>query len=85
MTKIERVENAIPAEVKALNASTASLGRLLRRDGISFEYNLTERKVGFAGKKTTLPHCMAIRQNTPSQILSINFNGFRAALTRRVV
>lgn len=57
---IERGENVIPVEVKASNASTASLDRLLRRDDITVGYKLTGGNVGVVGKKITLPHYMAM-------------------------
>lgn len=57
---IERGGSAVPVEVKASNASTASLDRLLRRDDIAFGYKLTGGNVGVAGKKITLPHYMAM-------------------------
>lgn len=57
---IERDGLVVPVEVKASNAATASLDRVLARDGISFGYKLTGGNVGVAGKKVTLPHCMAM-------------------------
>lgn len=57
---IERGENVIPVEVKASNASTASLDRLLRRDDITVGYKLTGGNVGVVGKKITLPYYMAM-------------------------
>lgn len=57
---LERGGTVVPVEVKASNASTASLDRLLRRDDIAFGYKLTGGNVGVAGKKITLPHYMAM-------------------------
>ena len=48
----------VPVEVKASNASTASLNRLLEREDIEFGYKFTGGNVGVAGKKITLPHYM---------------------------
>lgn len=55
---VERGGGVVPIEVKASNASTASLDRLLRRDDIAYGYKLTDGNVGIAGKKITLPHYM---------------------------
>ena len=57
---LERGDKVLPVEVKASNASTASLDRLLLRDDIPFGYKLTSGNVGVVGKKITLPHYMAI-------------------------
>ena len=57
---IEKEGSVIPIEVKASNASTASLDRLLVRDDIPFGYKLTAGNVGVFGKKITLPHYMAM-------------------------
>ena len=57
---IEKEGSVIPIEVKASNASTASLDRLLARDDIPFGYKLTAGNVGVFGKKITLPHYMAM-------------------------
>ena len=57
---IERDGLVVPVEVKASNASTASLDKVLARDDISFGYKLTGGNVGVAGKKVTLPHYMAM-------------------------
>ncbi len=48
----------MPVEVKASNASTASLNGLLERDDIEFGYKFTSGNVGVAGKKIILPHYM---------------------------
>ena len=55
---VERGGCVIPVEVKASNASTASLDRLLKREDIAYGYKLTSGNVGIAGKKITLPHYM---------------------------
>ena len=55
---IEKEGSVIPIEVKASNASTASLDRLLARDDIPFGYKLTAGNVGVYGKKITVPHYM---------------------------
>ena len=57
---IERNGSVVPVEVKATNAATASLDRVLARDDIAFGYKLTGGNVGVVGKKTTLPHYMAM-------------------------
>lgn len=57
---LERDGHVIPVEVKASNAATASLNRLLARDDIEFGYKLTGGNVGVVGKKITLPHYMAM-------------------------
>ena len=57
---IEDGGKVVPIEVKASNSSTASLDRLLARDDIPFGYKLTAGNVGVCGKKTTLPHYMAM-------------------------
>lgn len=57
---IEKDGLVVPIEVKASNASTASLDRLLKRDDIPVGYKLTSGNVGISGKKVTLPHYMAM-------------------------
>ncbi len=57
---LEKDGVVVPVEVKASNASTASLNRLLARDDIATGYKLTGGNVGVAGKKVTLPHYMAM-------------------------
>ena len=57
---LEKNGAVVPVEVKASNASTASLNRLLARDDIATGYKLTGGNVGVAGKKVTLPHYMAM-------------------------
>ena len=53
-------KDVVPVEVKASNASTASLNRVLGRDDIAMGYKLTSGNVGVVGKKITLPHYMAM-------------------------
>ncbi len=55
---LEKDGKVVPLEVKASNASTASLNRLLEREDIEFGYKFTSGNVGVAGKKITLPHYM---------------------------
>ena len=55
---LEKKGKVVPVEVKASNASTASLNRLLEREDIEFGYKFTSGNVGVAGKKITLPHYM---------------------------
>mgnify|MGYP003290460493 FL=1 len=55
---LEKKGKVVPVEVKASNASTASLNGLLERDDIEFGYKFTSGNVGVAGKKITLPHYM---------------------------
>ena len=55
---LEKKGKGVPVEVKASNASTASLNRLLEREDIEFGYKFTSGNVGVAGKKITLPHYM---------------------------
>ena len=55
---LEKDGKVVPLEVKASNASTASLNRLLEREDIEFGYKFTGGNVGVAGKKITLPHYM---------------------------
>ena len=55
---LEKDGEVVPLEVKASNASTASLNRLLEREDIEFGYKFTSGNVGVAGKKITLPHYM---------------------------
>ena len=55
---LEKDGKVVPLEVKASNASTASLNRLLERKDIEFGYKFTSGNVGVAGKKITLPHYM---------------------------
>jgi predicted AAA+ superfamily ATPase len=57
---LEKKGKVVPVEVKASNASTASLNGLLERDDIEFGYKFTSGNVGVAGKKITLPHYMAM-------------------------
>lgn len=57
---LERQGSIIPVEVKASNAATASLNRLLARDDIPMGYKFTGGNVGVVGKKVTLPHYMAM-------------------------
>jgi len=57
---LERDGAVVPVEVKASNAATASLDRVLARKDIPFGWKLTGGNVGVAGKKTTLPHYMAM-------------------------
>lgn len=57
---IEKDGLVVPIEVKASNASTASLDKLLKRDDIPVGYKLTSGNVGISGKKVTLPHYMAM-------------------------
>ena len=54
----EKKGKVVPVEVKASNASTASLNGLLERDDIEFGYKFTSGNVGGTGKKITLPHYM---------------------------
>lgn len=55
---LEKEGKVVPVEVKASNASTASLNGLLERDDIEFGYKFTSGNVGVVGKKITLPHYM---------------------------
>lgn len=55
---LEKKGKVVPVEVKASNASTASLNGLLEREDIEFGYKFTSGNVGVAGKKVTLPHYM---------------------------
>ena len=55
---LEKDGKVVPLEVKASNASTASLNRLLEREDIEFGFKFTSGNVGVAGKKITLPHYM---------------------------
>lgn len=55
---LEKDGKVVPVEVKASNASTASLNGLLEREDIEFGYKFTSGNVGVAGKKITLPHYM---------------------------
>lgn len=55
---IEKNGAVVPVEVKASNASTASLDRVLARNDIPYGYKLTGGNAGVAGKKITLPHYM---------------------------
>ena len=57
---LEKDGKVVPLEVKASNASTASLNRLLEREDIEFGYKFTSGNVGVAGKKITLPHYMVM-------------------------
>lgn len=57
---VEREGAVIPVEVKASNAATASLDRLLARPDIPYGYKLTGGNSGVSGKKITLPHCLAM-------------------------
>ena len=57
---LERDGAVVPVEVKASNAATASLDRMLRREDIPAGYKLTAGNVGVAGKKVTLPHYMGM-------------------------
>lgn len=57
---IEKNGVVVPVEVKASNASTASLNRMLARDDIAIGYKLTAGNVGVVGKKVSLPHYMSM-------------------------
>ena len=55
---LEKDGKVVSLEVKASNASTASLNGLLEREDIEFGYKSTSGNVGVAGKQVTLPHYM---------------------------
>lgn len=57
---IEKDASVVPIEVKASNAATISLNRMLERDDMKFGYKLIDGNVGATGKKITLPHYMAM-------------------------
>lgn len=57
---VEKDGAVVPVEVKASNAATASLDRVLARKEIPFGWKLTGGNVGVSGKKVTLPHYMAM-------------------------
>jgi hypothetical protein len=57
---LEKDGAVVPVEVKASNAATASLDRMLRRADIPVGYKLTAGNVGVVGKKVTLPHYMGM-------------------------
>lgn len=57
---VEKDMAVVPVEVKASNAGTISLNRLLEREDIKLGYKLIDGNVGVVGKKVTLPHYMAM-------------------------
>ena len=46
--------------MKASNGATISLNEMLERSNVPYGYKFTDGNVGAAGKKTTLPHYMAM-------------------------
>ena len=57
---VERDGGVVPVEVKSSNGATVSLNELLEKPGVSCGYKFIDGNVGFAGKKRTLPHYMAM-------------------------
>lgn len=57
---IEKDSAVIPVEVKAGNASTASLNNFLEKFDPPYAYKLIDGNIGFSNGKITLPHYMAM-------------------------
>lgn len=57
---VETEDGVIPIEVKAGNFATVSFDHLVQQDSIDYGYKLVNGNVGVSGKKTTMPHYMAI-------------------------
>ena len=57
---VERDGGIVPIEVKASNGATISLNEMLERSNVPYGYKFIDGNVGVVGKKTTLPHYMAM-------------------------
>ena len=57
---VERDGGIVPVEVKASNGSTLSLNEVLEKPQVSYGYKFVDGNIGVSGKKTTLPHYMAM-------------------------
>ena len=57
---IEKDGAVIPVEVKAGNASTASLNNFMEKFSPPFAYKLIDGNIGYSNRKMTLPHYMAM-------------------------
>ena len=54
------LRTAVIVEVKASNGGTISLNEMLERSNVPYGYKFIDGNVGVVGKKTTLPHYMAM-------------------------
>lgn len=57
---LENEDGVIPVEVKARNGASPSLDRALKCHSVPYGYKFTSGNVGTVGKKTSLPHYMAM-------------------------
>ena len=57
---IENADGVIPIEIKAGEAKTKTLDRLMEKEDLKYGYKLSSGNVGVSGKKITLPLYMAM-------------------------